>query len=617
MVTENIALKQGQDLNLAANDITPLSAYFESFIDNASLPVLNSIYPYETISNPFDLALFEYLTADIKAFEEKLASLAPLEKPPVDFINASFEELLDTPVDSSAENTKVSYNGSSASVSSEEQNLSTSDSFGVVSSGTNSPFVVSKSLDAVTSNSTISDGSNPSPVSSSNYIANISQGPFQASPPEQAFSFRFSLAALDALALPTIFGKPKNLLDANPPVKGDSVAIDGIADNPNGPFHLKNILDNDPNAVRILLKGAEIVAVDKNGGFTFVAHNALPQAETFYFRVNELDRFGNVVEQRIGVAHVSEIQDQAYTTIFHDGKFTADGNVTLTSNTGLLAHSAAAGDAVLSIISINPTLNSMDPSTDTFVDLAASNGFQVFSNFNIPDTTLSILADGSFSFSTTSTTSLVLNYIVSDGLGQTALASATFTPNVPPVVLDLTGNGINLVSAEHSPVTLGSLTGTHDATSVGWIGDGNGILMYDPHGSGELTSLNQISFVSYLPGAQTDLAGLAAFDSNHNAQFDNGDDKFNLFNVLFADGSFESLSELGIVSISLNSNNQTQSINGNTVFGETTFQTADGQNHVAADVGLGLANSSKAVQVVVITPEPAHTEQLAAAETHF
>lgn len=616
MVTENITPTQGQELDLAVNE-TPLSAYFESFIASASLPVLNSIYPYETISNPFDLALFEYLATDIKVFEQRLIALAPLEKPPVDFTNASFEELFDTPVDSAAENTKVNYEGSSGAVTSEERNLSTSEGYGVVSSGTNSPLVISRSFNESVTSSSTSENSGSSSINSSNYLANISQGPFQASPPEQASAFRFSLAAIDALALPQIFNKPKNLLDGKPIIRGNSIELEGIADNPNGPFHLKNILDNDPNAVRILLRGAEIVAVDKNGGFTFVAHNATPQAETFYFRVNELDQFGNIVEQRVSAAYVSEIQDQAYTTIFHDGKFTADGNVTLTSNTGLLAHSAAAGDAVLSIISINPTLNSMDPAADTFEDLTAANAFQVFNNFNIPDTTLSILADGSFSFSTTATTPLVLNFIVSDGLGQTALASATFTPNVTPVVLDISGNGINLVSAEHSPVTLDSLTGSHAQTSVGWIGDGNGILMYDPNGSGELSNINQISFVSYLAGAQTDLAGLAAFDSNHNAHFDSGDDKFNLFNVLFNDGSIESLNQLGIVSISLTSDNQTQSINGNTVFGVTSYQTADGQNHVAADVGLGLANSSNAVQVVVITPEPAHTEQLAAAESHF
>lgn len=617
MATEKAAPTQVANPEASVGDTSPYEVSLDLFVEDIYLPFLNSIYPYETVTNPFDSAFAEYLKEDMQSFNEKLASLKESNEKTYDFVNASYEELLDTPVDSAAENLNaVSQDKTSGEVTSQERDLSHSDSPGSVSSGVTNPYVVSSTLSDASSNSLSLGGSLT--VNGTNYLVNISQGTFSApsdfsvnvaqQQQPQGFALRVSLDAVEVAALAALgFAKGVHLLDNVSIARGDSATLAGISDNLDGPFLLKQIVDNHPNPV--ILGNLEFLSVGKDGGFSFIAKNVVPEAKDFFYQVNELDDAGHLVGQKVAQAHVSEIKDQSYVMSYDDGVFTAEGNVTLTGNTGLLADGAAAGDAQLSVILINPTLNSQDPLSDTYVIVPQTNVFHDFDNFNFADTSLSVRPDGSFVFSTTADIPLVLNYVVSDGLGQMALASATFTPvELKPVVLDLNGNGIELVSAVQSSVTLGDLTSSNNNSPVGWVGEGDGILMYDPKGTGELSSLNQISFVSYLPGAHTDLEGLSAFDSNHNGSFDSSDEKFNLFSVLFADGSSKALSDLGIVSISIESDHQEGHINGNTVFGQTTFQTSDGQSHTAADVALSVG--------VNLTKETAHiNEQLANASS--
>lgn len=163
--------------------------------------------------------------------------------------------------------------------------------------------------------------------------------------------------------------------------------------------------------------------------------------------------------------------------------------------------------------------------------------------------------------------------------------------NIPPIVLDFSGTGIQLTSAQNSHVSV-DFAGTGTFTQIGWITGNEGILAYDPTGSGKVTNVSQIEFTSYKPGAQTDLQGLAAFDSNHNSQLDAGDLSFNSFGVLLSNGKFVTLAELGVTSISLSSDNQSQVINGNVVHGMTTFTTSDGQTHIAADTSLAIGSQT-------------------------
>jgi len=157
-------------------------------------------------------------------------------------------------------------------------------------------------------------------------------------------------------------------------------------------------------------------------------------------------------------------------------------------------------------------------------------------------------------------------------------------PGIGPVVLSFGDNQIDLISPENSHVYVQSEKGSYQ---MGWVGSDEGVLVYNPTHQDTLTSLTQIAFTWYLPGARTDLQGLAAFDSNHDAQLSNADLHFQDFNVWFK-GNLFSLDQLSITSISLNSTGQSQTASGNVIHGLTTYQTSDGQSHAAADVTLSI-----------------------------
>ena len=84
--------------------------------------------------------------------------------------------------------------------------------------------------------------------------------------------------------------------------------------------------------------------------------------------------------------------------------------------------------------------------------------------------------------------------------------------------------------------------------------------------------------------AKTDLEGLRAVDSNEDGVFDGADEKCQSFglwqdknsNGQSEDDEFATLEESGITAIKLSSNEQFAEVDGNTVFGQTTFEKADG-----------------------------------------
>ncbi|MBS0287874.1 MAG: hypothetical protein JSR17_11295, partial [Proteobacteria bacterium] len=202
-----------------------------------------------------------------------------------------------------------------------------------------------------------------------------------------------------------------------------------------------------------------------------------------------------------------------------------------------------------------------------------------------------------------------INWTVTDD-GSATSNTLTTHITITPVVLDLTGDGIHLVSASASHVTLGDVTGTTILNPIGWITSGEGVLMLDSNGNGTLTQFNQISFASYVPDAKTDLQGLVAFDTNHDGFLDAGDAQYNQFGVLLANGKFESLSQLGINNISLHSDNQAQLVNDNVVFGSSSYQGANGKSYQVADVGftVGQVNKGVALQTSDVLLNPNHLD---------
>ncbi len=129
--------------------------------------------------------------------------------------------------------------------------------------------------------------------------------------------------------------------------------------------------------------------------------------------------------------------------------------------------------------------------------------------------------------------------------------------NLHPVVFDLNGDGLELGAVTASNIVVKDPNGL--ITQLGWVGPTNGILVTDRAGNGQYNTLQDLSFVGDMPGATTDLQGLASWDTNHNGVIDSGDSGWSKLKIwvdrnqdgVVEPGELYTLSQLAITSISL------------------------------------------------------------------
>ena len=168
---------------------------------------------------------------------------------------------------------------------------------------------------------------------------------------------------------------------------------------------------------------------------------------------------------------------------------------------------------------------------------------------------------------------------------------------VKPIVIDLDGDGLDLINPAQSPLQLDA-NGDGALDRLGWVGSGDGFLALDRNGSGTIDGISEISFVQDLAGAQTDLEGLRAFDSNGDGWLSGADARFADFSV-WVDSDFNALGtaeemmtlgEAGIEAIALDhiegTGGQEHGL-ANRLFGEAEIVWADGfSGGTAGDVEL-------------------------------
>lgn len=191
------------------------------------------------------------------------------------------------------------------------------------------------------------------------------------------------------------------------------------------------------------------------------------------------------------------------------------------------------------------------------------------------------------------------SYIENNYAGKYVVQSNGLIIGGAPIVLDLTGGGLNLVSLKDSAARF-DIAGTGERLKTGWIGQGNGLLAYDPDNTGKIDRFDQISFTNYLPGAKTDLEGLTAFDENHDGKLNAADSVWSKLKVwedangdgISDPGELHTLDEVGIASIGLVSDHRLQLLSGNTVFGTTQFTRKDGTTGLVGDVQFAFANGA-------------------------
>jgi hypothetical protein len=140
---------------------------------------------------------------------------------------------------------------------------------------------------------------------------------------------------------------------------------------------------------------------------------------------------------------------------------------------------------------------------------------------------------------------------------------------------------------------------------MAWAGNDDGVLVWDKDHNHQITDASEFGFQTLKAGAQTDLEGLEALDTNGNGLLDAADDKFAEFavwqdtngNGVMDIGEFKTLTELGVASINLHSDGQMRdagtplanSGSGETdatVMGNAAFTRTDGAKGVVADTML-------------------------------
>ena len=166
-------------------------------------------------------------------------------------------------------------------------------------------------------------------------------------------------------------------------------------------------------------------------------------------------------------------------------------------------------------------------------------------------------------------------------------------PGTEPVILDLNGTGFHFQSVNDSNVFFQSADDGWRHRSA-WFSGGNGVLAVDTVGDGIVHDSSQIELTRFSKTAQTDLQGLAAFDSNHDGIISKLDARWGQLGVwvdanqdgVSEAGEFKSLDALGITTLSLTSNNQSSVNHGVTVHGIANFTRADGSTGNVADITL-------------------------------
>ena len=174
----------------------------------------------------------------------------------------------------------------------------------------------------------------------------------------------------------------------------------------------------------------------------------------------------------------------------------------------------------------------------------------------------------------------------------------------PPLVMDLNGDGIHFTSLQSSDISM-DVNNDSIQDKMAWAGNDDGVLVWDKDHNHQISDASEFGFQHLKAGAQTDLEGLQALDTNQDGLLNAGDEKFAEFavwqdangNGIVDSGEFLTLQERGIASINLHSDGQVRqagtalesSQTGETdavVMGNAMFTRTNGSTGTVADAML-------------------------------
>jgi hypothetical protein len=183
-----------------------------------------------------------------------------------------------------------------------------------------------------------------------------------------------------------------------------------------------------------------------------------------------------------------------------------------------------------------------------------------------------------------------------DALGNLLnLIDDTNRPYWNPIVVDLTGGGPDLVSKHDSHVSI-DIGGTGTATSTGWIGSGQALIVADWNGNGKVDDGTEISFARFGTDRTSDLSGLASFDLNKDGKIDANDAVFAKLKMwvdknhdgVSQPGELLSMEDAHVSSIDLHMRDYNTHVAGNVITHVVEVALAGGAKLQAYDVGFGI-----------------------------
>lgn len=186
----------------------------------------------------------------------------------------------------------------------------------------------------------------------------------------------------------------------------------------------------------------------------------------------------------------------------------------------------------------------------------------------------------------------IASSLASEGISVTVTVGCPTYVYVQPIVVDLDGNGIDLISLDNSSASF-DIDNDGYLERLAWVAPTEGILGIDLDGNGLIDSAKEFAFASQTKADDTDLEAFASlYDSNGDGTFDANDTAFSnalIWRDANSDGraiasEMLTFSQLGITSISLTSDQQAYVDQNNVVHGTTTASLAGGGTLTVGDV---------------------------------
>ncbi|MFZ2619326.1 MAG: Ig-like domain-containing protein, partial [Alphaproteobacteria bacterium] len=198
-------------------------------------------------------------------------------------------------------------------------------------------------------------------------------------------------------------------------------------------------------------------------------------------------------------------------------------------------------------------------------------------------------------------------YTITDDCGLSSTARVYITVLTCPLVLDLDGNGLNLLALNDSAAMF-DMDGNGTTEHTAWVGSGDGLLAFDADGNGRIEGINEL-FGGQGTDGFSDLR--TTMDSNADGIVNALDANFGSLRVWVDadsdgtsdDGELMLLADFGITGVNLDGTFIDQHENGQWVSDQGTFTYADGSVGGIYDVWFENDNSAAALSNIQSSAE--------------